>query len=196
MNDYSQPDFYRFNEDSLRLVKFIKEKGIVVTSILDLGAGCGVIGIEIANHQKPEVLTLVEYQKEYFSHLQLNREHQLKVLLDCEIIQASFGEWKPDRKYELVVCNPPYYLPGHGQPNKDRRRELARSFVKDNWAILLNCIESALEPGGRAFMVIKNDLLILKEVIKNSGVLIVSYVPDRDLIFLEITLPQEASGIG
>lgn len=196
MSDYFQPDFYRFNEDSLRLVQFIKGRGLLVRSLLDLGAGCGVIGIEVANHLRPENLTLLEHQEDFFPHLLHNREHQLKVPLECEIIKASFEEWEPACKYDLIACNPPYYLPGHGQPNKDPRREIARSFVKDNWMILLRLIESVLAPGGTAFFVIKNDLLILKEIIKNSGTLTVSYFPERDLIFLEITLSENFNGIG
>lgn len=190
MNDYSQPEFYRFNEDSLKLVQRIKDSGVKATAVLDLGAGCGVLGIEVANQLGCESLTLLEPQVDFYSHLETNLAHQIKVPLKAEIIKAFFGEWTPEKKYDLIVCNPPYYLPGRGQPYKDARRELARSFIKDDWRILLKLIEKALTPEGKAFIVIKNDLFILKEIIKNSDTLCVSPYPEQDLIYLEIYCPR------
>jgi len=186
MNDYSQPEFYRFNEDSLKLVQRIKKCGVSAVSVLDLGAGCGVIGIETANHLGCEHLTLLELQDDFYPHLEINLKHQLKTSLRSEIIKSSFGEWNPYRKYDLIVCNPPYYLPGRGQGNKDPRRELARSFVKDNWSTLMRLIESTLAPEGRGYLVIKNDPLILEEAKKNKGSLVVSASIENGLIYLEI----------
>lgn len=160
---------------------------MVATSMLDLGAGCGVIGIEMANLLRCEFLTLLELQDDFHPHLEINLKQQLKTSLESEIIKSSFGEWKPNRKYDLIVCNPPYYLPGRGQGNKDPRRELARSFVKDDWLTLMRLIESTLAPGGRGFLVIKNDPLILEEVKKNKGPLVVSTSIEEGLIFLEIS---------
>ena len=164
----------------------VKKRGSA-KSILDLGAGCGVIGIEIANRLGCDSLTFLEPQKEFHPHLELNLEQQLKVSVQREIVKASFGEWSPDKKYDLIVCNPPYYLPGRGQAYKDPRREIARSFIKDDWKTLLKLIEGSLAPDGAAFVVIKNDLFILKEILKSSEGLLVSHHPEQDLIFLEIS---------
>jgi tRNA1Val (adenine37-N6)-methyltransferase len=163
MTDYSQPDFYRFNQDSLELVKRVKHNVDKCESILDLGAGCGVIGLELARFYLPHTLALVELQQDYEPLLQ----HNLSFLMpgtECSVHIKSFAQWRPTKKYEIIVCNPPYFLPGRGQKSKDPRRDLARSFHQDNWKELLCCIERSLTFEGKAFLVLKNEGLLLTEV--------------------------------
>lgn len=164
MTDYLQPDFYRFNEDSIKLVKYVALKVTEAKSILDLGAGSGIIGIELSNILKPKDLTLLEVQPEWNEYLQHNVEHFLNSETKAQIVESSFANWEPDKKYDLIVCNPPYYLPGHGQPNADKRKAIARSFMIDGWKELLDLIARALTPEGRAFLVVKNEKQILKEI--------------------------------
>lgn len=160
MSDYLQPEFYRFNEDSLKLVHLIKEKLSACSAILDLGAGCGVIGIELSSHFNPALLTLVELQNEFHDFLQQNCQKFVKA--NFEVFITSFGLWNPLYKYDLVVCNPPYYLPHSGQQSPDERRGRARSFIYENWEVLIQCIDRSLSNKGRAFLVIKNDSKILQ----------------------------------
>ncbi len=169
MNDYLQPAFYRFNADSLKLVKWLVSLRPACTHLLDLGAGCGVIGIELSNDLEPSNLTLVEAQKEFLPYLKNNIRTQLKTKTKVEIIEASFGEWKAHSRFDLIVCNPPYYLKGHGQEAQDQAKHMARTFMVDDWAILLSVIENTLTRTGKAFLVVKNDQRILKEVANAPG---------------------------
>lgn len=187
MKDYSQPDFYRFNEDSLRLVKWIMQRINSADGILDLGAGSGIIGIELANQLQPQSLDLLEVQKDFYPYLKNNLNSQLKIPLKGRIIEDSFGRWIPERVYDLIVCNPPYYLPGHGEKNKDPRKECARSFVVDDWERLLSLINIALAPEGRAFIVIKNDQRILREIQKNLNGLEANFFLEDKLMFIELS---------
>lgn len=154
MTDYSQPDFYRFNEDSLKLVSFVLSKINHCTHLLDVCAGSGVIGIELSRRLHPETLTLLEYQEDFYDHLKINADTK------TEIVISSFGEFCPDKKFDLVVMNPPYFLPGHGQRNPDPKRETARSFVKDNWTVFSDKLLHI--SNGRIFIVLKNDKTIIK----------------------------------
>ena len=164
MTNYTQPSFYRFNEDSLRLVKWILQQGLSPRSILDMGAGCGVIGIELALALGADTLTMVEAQADYSESLETNCQDLLDKTL-YQIEYKTFADWIPDKAYDLIVSNPPYYLPGHGEKNADIRREKARSFILDNWTILLQKIAASLEPiRGRAYIVIKDDKRIVKEI--------------------------------
>lgn len=156
MNDYSQPDFYKLNQDSTALVNFVKKRVTSVHSVLDLGAGCGVLGIELCNHYKPNQMTVVEYQGDFFEHLRHNIKNILSVDTKVELIQTSFGHFSSDDHFDLVVCNPPYYLKGHGEASKDSRRGIARSFQHEGWNELIKCVERSLSPSGKAFIVIKN----------------------------------------
>jgi tRNA1Val (adenine37-N6)-methyltransferase len=161
MNDYSQPEFYRFNEDSILLVKFIQDLDLSPLNILDLGAGCGVIGIELARSLMPSHLALVEAQSDYLPHLQKNIELFLPPKVSSQVIISSFGEFQSVSRYDLIVANPPYYLPGHGRPSPDSRRAIARSFLLDDWRFFLNLINLTLSNQGWAYVIIKNDLVVL-----------------------------------
>ncbi len=160
--DYLQPDFYRFNEDSLILVRTILGKIDSVDSILDLGAGCGVLGLELALHYKPRFLGLVELQKDFQESLESNIERFLPSETRLTLEYKSFSQWAPHRKFDLIVCNPPYYLPQHGQKSDDQRRHKARCFEEDDWATLASAIKKSLSSDGIGFIVLKNDPQILK----------------------------------
>jgi tRNA1Val (adenine37-N6)-methyltransferase len=185
MSDYLQPDFYRFNEDSLKLVKFTEKKLHAVTSLLDLGAGSGIIGIELANRLRPVKLTLLDSQEEWLPYLKHNTEKFLNKTIQRKIIITTFGEFESTEKYDLIVCNPPYYLPGHGKPSIDKRRERARSFIVDDWDILLAKIEASLTPAGLAFLVVKDDERILKKI--NSPKLAVKLTRQKGIVFVELS---------
>jgi tRNA1Val (adenine37-N6)-methyltransferase len=164
MSDYLQPGFYRFNEDSLKLVNWLAARNPVCTHLLDLGAGSGVIGIELCNRLNIHCLTLVEAQEDFIPAIEANIQQQLKVPAQVEFVHQSFGEWTPREQYDLIVCNPPYYLKDHGEPSPDVRKNIARSFVLDDWSVLLKLVSRILRPEGKAYFVVKNDQRILKEV--------------------------------
>lgn len=187
MIDYSQPDFYRFNEDSLKLVNWVKQKISQASHLLDLGAGSGIIGIELANILRPKQLTLVEVQEDYEPHLRMNVGTQLNETQKAEIVFTSFSKWHPSISYDLIVCNPPYFLPGHGEAYKDPRREKARTFVLDSWPILLKAIENSLSENGKAFIVIKNNKTILKEIARHQSRLNCEIYEQGSLVFLELS---------
>ncbi len=156
-NDYLQPDFYRFNEDSLKLVAWIKKECRVATQILDLGAGCGILGIELAKHYHPEKVSFLEVQKEFEPFLRQNISRFLDHGLATTISINSFSDQTQLGPVDLIVCNPPYYLPEKGKMSPDPNRAIAKMFVKDGWPILLRCIEKKLTKNGKGYLVIKND---------------------------------------
>lgn len=184
MSEYAQPDFYKFNEDSLRLVRFIKARTEKVVSILDLGAGSGVIGIELSRHLQPKTLTLLEIQQEFIPYLEQNKSF-VPGPTEVQILNQSFAQFKPSESYDLVVCNPPYFLPGHGERPKDPQREIARSFVREDWRNLLECIHRSLQSEGRAWLVVKNDQRILNLICHVD--LHKTMYRDENLIYVELS---------
>ncbi len=166
MSAYAEPEFYRMNEDSLRLVSYVARSwtGPGPRRLLDLGAGSGVIGIELANLLAPDELTLLELQPEWGPYLEANVARVLRAPTRAKIELVPLGEWNPPATFELIVCNPPYFLPGHGKPSPDLRRDLCRSFTRDGWAALLATIDRALAPTGAAYLVVRDDARILREL--------------------------------
>ena len=168
MSNYSQPAFYRFNEDSINLVKWIQATGIKADRILDLGAGSGVIGIELALLLNPQELTFVEVQKEFQAHLETNCRCFLSNSMPHSIIIKSFLDFKSDQKFDLIVCNPPYYLPGNGELPQDPNRAIARTFLIDSWPILLKTISDSMNAEGKGFIVLKKDKALLESISQHS----------------------------
>jgi tRNA1Val (adenine37-N6)-methyltransferase len=169
--NYSQPDFYHFNEDSIKLVKWIQSSGLSAESILDLGAGSGIIGIELAKYLKPKTLMLVELQKEFIPHLEKNCEDFLPKSVSFSIILKSFQDFNSDQTFDLIVCNPPYYLPGEGELPKNPNRAIARAFLTDSWPVLLDKINSKLSAGGKGYIVLKNNSILYESVNKDAALI-------------------------
>lgn len=169
--DYSQPDFYRFNEDSIKLVDWVQTREVLAESILDLGAGSGIIGIELARILKLKELTLVELQPEFLPHLESNCQKFLPKSVSYSIIMKSFLDFNSDQKFDLIVCNPPYYLPGEGELPKNPNRALARSFLTDSWPVLLSKICSNLSARGKSFIVLKNNMSLFESISKDASII-------------------------
>jgi len=164
--DYKQPDFYRFNEDSIQLINLIKSHVKNAENILDLGAGSGVIGIELARHFKPLSVDFVEIQPSFEEYIKENINLFLENI-NNKIYIKSFLNWIPEKKYDLVVSNPPYYLPNRGQASKDKRRQICRSFEIDTWKTLLQKLHTSLSPFGTGFIVLKKDPFLMQELFHN-----------------------------
>lgn len=186
MNDYLQPEFYRFNEDSLKLVKKAAERVNSAKQILDLGAGSGIIGIEAANFFNPELLVLVELQPEFQSFIQHNIRTQLRSKTITEVHIKSFSDWRHSQKFDLVLVNPPYYLPGRGQRSKDPAKDKARSFLVDNWDILARCFSDSLSAEGRGYIVLKKDKVLINEAMKSLKDFSIHMIVEEDLVFFEL----------
>jgi tRNA1Val (adenine37-N6)-methyltransferase len=157
MSDYSQPDFYRFNEDSFRLIRWVQQKLSRAERILDLGAGSGIMGIELSNHFSPLKLTMLEMQRDFLPHLEKNVQTSLSADSEVEIVINTFGEWRPSETFDLIVCNPPYFSKGQGRVSPDERKQMARTFMIDDWNTLINLIKKLLSPNGLACLVIRSD---------------------------------------
>ena len=72
--DYAQPDFYHFAEDSLFLVQIVAAScgGGEPLTVLDLGAGCGILGIELSRKIAMRQLFFCEKQNEFIPYLEQN----------------------------------------------------------------------------------------------------------------------------
>ena len=188
MIDYKQPDFYRFNMDSVTLVRRVLKRVQSATNILDLGSGSGFIGIEISRTLKPKKLTLVEAQEINLPFLTENSEFYLTSETETEIMIKTFGEWRPEVKYDLIVSNPPYFLPGRGEASSDTNRGIARTFTIDNWEILFRRIDESLAPDGQVFIVVRHDKKIMEEILKyKPSSLVMNEQVIDNIIFLDLS---------
>ncbi len=151
--DYYQPDFYRFNTDSLFLVdhalKRCNERSFL--NVADFGAGCGVIGLELLQRGGHfNRLDLIEYQKEYYPFLKKNIE-----LFGNEKTRTLIEDfYKINNNYDLILSNPPYFSPEASRPSLNLNRKKCRSFVHGSMEDFLELIKDRLSPNGEAFVLV------------------------------------------
>lgn len=188
MSDYLQPNFYRFNQDSLLLVKYVVSKVHSAINVLDLGAGTGILGLEIARSIPVNKVTFVEIQKEYEPYLKSNIDIFIPKEVKSEVLLLSFSDFRPEEEWDLIVCNPPYYLPDSGKPSSDLNRNIARSFFIDGWRVLLEKVLQSLSENGKAYFVIKDEVKIRAEVERNLPAgLRIQEEKNGDLLFLVLS---------
>lgn len=155
MNEYLQPDFYKFSEDSVQLARFVVEdfKGRSLDHLLDIGAGCGVIGIEILRNLKlASRLTCIEFQEAFNLSLHENLTRYLDIN-SFEVINSSIGDYVANQSFDCIVCNPPYFNPLDGKPSPNRQRQISRSLEIDSLEVFLSKIIKLKTQKGRAYVV-------------------------------------------
>jgi tRNA1(Val) A37 N6-methylase TrmN6 len=166
---YSQPQTYRFSLDSIELAKYVADQLNSMTAeeksqlrVADLCAGCGVIGLELVFHQS-EIRTVdfIEVQDVDRSHVEANSvtvpaSTEGRQLQWCEMnYQNLIGHETWRGRYDLVLCNPPYFEPHQGRRPPDTFKSRCRFFLDASFRDLLRCIEWITAPGGQAIVLIR-----------------------------------------
>lgn len=151
--DYLQPKFYRFSEDSIWLAeqcaKFAKGKP---RTLLDVGSGCGVVGIEAANRiPSVERIFALEPQVEFAQALTYNKR-LLRADVSMEVANARIENWISPKRFDLIVSNPPYFKEGEGRQSPDINRAMCRSFQDIDLMGFVEGITSRLSGNGEAFV--------------------------------------------
>jgi len=105
---YQPESGYCYNSDSIFLYDFIssfKPKG----RVLDVGAGCGVVGLLVARDNPNVELEAVEKQ-EIFVHFSTTNARVNNI--EYKLHQCDFLELQVKEKYDYIVSNPPFYPEG------------------------------------------------------------------------------------
>jgi len=105
---YQPESGYCYNSDSIFLYDFIssfKPKG----RVLDVGAGCGVVGLLVARDNPKVELEAVEKQ-EIFAHFCTTNARVNKI--EYNLYRSEFLDLEVEEKYDYIVSNPPFYPEG------------------------------------------------------------------------------------
>lgn len=104
-----QPDSgYCYNSDSVFLYDFIssfKPNG----RVLDVGAGCGIVGLLVARDNKKVKLEAVEKQEIFVEYATINARVNN---IDYKIVKKDFLDLDENEKYDYIISNPPFYHDG------------------------------------------------------------------------------------
>ena len=166
---------YRFSLDAILLADFTQVAP--GRTVVDLGAGSGVVGLALARKLGPGRIVAVEIQDRLAQLARRNfeafsGEAEARVLcldwrdLTPELIRQSTGGLSPD----LVVSNPPYRKLGSGRINPGDESAAARHEIHGSLVSAAQIAARLLNRGGRLSMVYPALRLVhLLTELKNAG---------------------------
>ena len=158
-DDYSQPDFYRFSQDSIWMAAQVaqwlssNESAHDNLQLIDVGAGCGIIGLEILQIF-PHFMELHLWEKnsKFLNHLEKNVKfmNPSRLSVKVEIVNKDFQEilqhlvWQ-ESHFLIMVSNPPYFLEENSRPSSDPDRQSSRQWGLSDWRRWWIFLESVMK---------------------------------------------------
>lgn len=162
---YAQPDEYHFSLDSIHLAEFVaarlqSRKDISSLRVLDLCAGCGVVGMELSWYAPAlRQIDFIEVQDTYTSFFYQNvkivnrPELQLRWhLLNYDVLLKK--DWQA--QYDLIVSNPPYFQPQHGMLSPSEFKNRCRFYLDSTFENYIFSLVNALASGGEAYFLLRS----------------------------------------
>lgn len=201
--NYKQPDEYHFSLDSIHLARFVAtqfeshaDHGSL--RVLDLCAGCGVIGIELSWHLRSirhiEFIEIQDIYTEYFfqNMANVNRpELQFRWhLLNYDELHKN--EW--EGKFDLILSNPPYFQSGHGMLSPSQFKNRCRFYLDSTFQNYIRALENSLANKGKAYFLLRPlnhhgfDLFSdIQKILQKTSVTAkkIAHIRGSDIILLE-----------
>lgn len=112
--------------------------------VLDVGAGCGILGFLLKRDFESINLSLLEIQERNLEILRLN---SLQNDLPAEILHADFAEFKSKKRFDFIVSNPPFYRERISL-SKEPHMALSKSAVSLSLRDFVRSANAHLKPGG------------------------------------------------
>ena len=105
---YQPESGYCYNSDSLFLYNFISSFN-PHANLLDIGAGCGIVGLLVARDNPKVKLEAVEKQDIFIEYA----THNARVnKIEYKLHKCDFLDLDISKKYEYIISNPPFYPNG------------------------------------------------------------------------------------
>lgn len=112
---------YRYNSDSLLLYDFVA-KNKINGCVLDLGCGCGIIGILLKHKFIDITLSLLDILEQNCELTSLNlKQNDIKATVFC----ADLRNLKLRNHFDFIVCNPPFYRLG-AYKSENKHKEISK----------------------------------------------------------------------
>ena len=89
------------------LVRLILKENLDGKEILDIGTGSGCIAISLAKNFPNAKVTALDISSDA---LEIAKENAKMNNVNIEFIHADIFEYKSEKKYDVIVSNPPYVL--------------------------------------------------------------------------------------
>lgn len=136
------------------LLDFLSEKELENKSFLELGCGSGIISLFAA--KKGAKVTATDINS---TALEFLSENAKKINLELEIIESDLFQSLPNRNFNCIVINPPYY-PKQPKNTKEQAWFCGENF--EYFETLFPQLKNYLIPSNETFMILSEDCKLEK----------------------------------
>lgn len=123
--------------------------GLHPAYVADIGAGCGIVGLMLAQRFTDTAVQFIEIDNNALQDLKQNINSS-PWAGRCQVVPGDFRQWD-GRDIDLMVSNPPFFATGQLAP--DQSRALARHASSLSPAALVELASERLSPTGRLAMI-------------------------------------------
>lgn len=131
--------------------------------ILDVGTGTGLVALMLAQRSPAEVVA-VEIDEPAACQAKENIQSS-PWYNRIEVVRVDFREYQSEERFDVIVCNPPYFVDSLLPP--DTSRTIARHNQGLTYAELLSQVAVLLNPKGHFSLIIPTD--VVDSVINIAG---------------------------
>ncbi|MDR0580092.1 MAG: methyltransferase [Campylobacteraceae bacterium] len=163
MNLYQYKNGYRYTSDVMFLYAFARSfrpKG----NILDIGCGCGILGLLLKRDFPSVNLNAIDIQKE---HIRLALKNVQENVLSANVILGDFTKFDFSEKFDFIVSNPPFY---HESTKKSKDESLKISRYANSLPLQEFLLKSAMLLKQKGFFIFCYDSKQISDIILQSNI--------------------------
>ncbi|WP_107040271.1 tRNA1(Val) (adenine(37)-N6)-methyltransferase [Brumimicrobium mesophilum] len=123
-------------------------------TILDVGTGCGVIALMLAQQFPSAEITGMDIDEQAVQQAKSNFENA-DFPNHFESLHQNFLTYNPVEKFDLIVSNPPYF--NTKMPSSDEKRSLARHENSMSLQNLIHHSHDLLSENGSLWMIVPSE---------------------------------------
>jgi tRNA1Val (adenine37-N6)-methyltransferase len=135
-------------------IAFSKVEPEFTNRILDVGTGCGVIALMLAQNNPTAHITGLDVDELAVEQAKMNFDNA-DFPNHFEALQQNFLEYNPVHKFDLIVSNPPYF--NSKMPSVDQQRSLARHESSMTLQDLINHSANIMTENGALWLIVPSD---------------------------------------
>ena len=139
-------------------------------TILDIGTGTGVIALMMGQRNQAAMIDAIDIDEDAYIQAKENFA-QSPWTNRLKVFHTSLQDFHPDKKYDLIISNPPYFIDDF--KTEDKQKNIAKHSISLSYQELISGISRLLTDTGEASLVLPVfNLSLLQSLAKEQGLFI------------------------